>query len=70
MALPHEQIQPLRVAARRLNVPSTWLRTEAEAGRIPCLVAGRRILVHIPTVERILVDRATGEPGGGGEREP
>ena len=46
-------------AARLLDVPQTWLRAEALAGRIPCLKAGGRILVHLPTVEQLLVERAS-----------
>jgi hypothetical protein len=30
--------------ARRLGVTQQWLRVEAEAGRVPCLRAGRRLL--------------------------
>lgn len=49
---------PLSVIARLEGVPAIWLRDEADAGRIPCLRAGRRILFDRETVERILLDRA------------
>ena len=35
---------PLNRMARRLHVTCTWLRVEADAGRIPCLIAGNRYL--------------------------
>jgi len=49
---------PLKVAAIRLGLPAAWLRAEAVAGRVPCLRAGRRLLVNPPAVERALLDRA------------
>ena len=52
-------LHPLGSAARLLRVPATWLREEAEAERIPHLAAGKRLLFHVPTVSRILQDRAT-----------
>lgn len=48
-----------RAMARLARVPATRLRAEAEAGRIPHLKAGARMLFHAPTVERILLERAT-----------
>ena len=50
---------PLRAMARAARVPATWLRAEAEADRIPHLKAGARMLFHAPTVERILLERAS-----------
>lgn len=62
---------PLNWAARRLRVPIAWLRQEILAGRLPGLPAGRTILVHWPTIERLLAERArqaiepsSGEKGG------
>jgi len=49
---------PLSVTASRLHVPATWLRAEAEAGRIPHLRAGKRLLFDLVVVERILLERA------------
>lgn len=46
--------------ARRLGVTAKWLRNEAEAGRIPHLAAGRRLLFDAETVERLLTERARG----------
>jgi hypothetical protein len=55
--LPSDPL-PLNLAARFLRVPARWLRDEIEAGRIPALIAGRAVLVHIPTVVVILTERA------------
>ena len=49
---------PLNQAARCLRVPATWLRNEADVGRVPCLRAGNSILIHVPTVASLLRDRA------------
>ena len=51
--------------ARRLRVTQAWLRDEAEAGRVPHLKAGQRLLFDADAVERVLLDRATdGKPQG------
>jgi excisionase family DNA binding protein len=47
--------------ARRLGVPVKWLRAEAEAGRIPCLRAGERLLFVADVVVATLVERASCE---------
>jgi hypothetical protein len=52
---------PISVAARYLCVPAQWLRHEVESGRLPALVAGRNILIHVPTVAALLAERAKGE---------
>lgn len=52
---------PLNLAARCLRVPARWLREEIQAGRIPALIAGRSILVHVPTAASLLAQRAKGE---------
>lgn len=51
------KILPLNVVARRLRVPFQWLRAEAEAGRIPALLAGRVYLADIEAVEAALLKR-------------
>jgi hypothetical protein len=56
----------LSLMARRLRVPVKWLRSEAQAGRIPALDAGGRFLFHAPSVERALLSRAVGELTGAG----
>lgn len=55
---------PVDIAATRLGVPAAWLKTEAEAGRVPCLRAGRRLLMNVRMVRRALAERAQGEKGG------
>ncbi len=52
---------PLNLAARCLRVPARWLREEIEAGRLPALIAGRNVLVHVPTVAALLAERARGK---------
>ena len=54
---------PLNIAARCLCVPKLWLLDEIEEGRLPALVAGRSVLVHVPTVAALLAERAKSESG-------
>ena len=56
---------PLGPMARRLHVTTAWLRSEAEAGRVPCLRAGSRFLFNPDAVERALADRAAQSAGAG-----
>lgn len=51
----------LSVAAASLGVTTKWLRSEADAGRIPHLKAGDRLLFDLETVERLLLERARGQ---------
>jgi len=51
----------LGAMATRAGVPRGWLRAEAEAGRIPHLRAGGRLLFCVELVERVLLARAGGE---------
>ena len=60
-----ESFLPLKRAAVRLGVPAAWLRAEADAGRIPHLRVGRRLLVNPQAIERVLLDRAQRAAGGG-----
>jgi len=52
----------LTAMARRLRVPSTWLRAEADAGRIPHLRAGSALLFDPEAVERIVFERLRESP--------
>lgn len=54
----HESFLPLRRAAARLGVPIAWLKSEAAAGRVPCLRVGRRLLLNCDAVERALLERS------------
>ena len=59
---------PLQRLAQRLGLPAAWLRAEAEAGRIPSLRAGRRLLFNPEAVEDALIERASeGGKGAGDE---
>lgn len=44
--------------ARRLRVPVAWLRSEAQAGRLPHVRAGQIYLFHPKSVEDVLIERA------------
>lgn len=53
--------------ARILGISAAWLRDEAESGRLPGVRAGKRFLFNLPTVERILSERASTERARGGD---
>jgi hypothetical protein len=55
-------ILPTGQTARLLRVPVAWLRAEAEAGRVPCLRAGKVLLFNLAAVERTLAARAAESP--------
>ena len=44
--------------AAELRLPRNWLKQEAQAGRLPCLRVGRRLLFNRVAVEQVLADRA------------
>ena len=48
----------LPLLARRLGLPAAWLKSEAEAGRLPHLRTSRRLMFNLNAVERILSERA------------
>ena len=50
--------------ADRLKLSTEWLRAEALAGRIPSLLAGKRLLFNAEAVERVLLKRAAKASGG------
>lgn len=62
-ASPDPLVLTLSRMARRLRVPQRWLRAEAEAGRVPCIRAGRRFLFAPDAVERVLAERAASGDG-------
>ncbi len=53
----HETFIPLQSLAQRLGLPAAWLKAEADAGRIPSLRAGRRIVFSAEAVEAVLLER-------------
>jgi hypothetical protein len=44
--------------AAELRLPRNWLKQEAQAGRLPSLRVGRRLLFNVAAVEQVLADRA------------
>jgi len=58
---------PIRRAASDLGVPITWLQSEAKAGRIPAIRAGRRWLVHFEQASQALTQMASLSNDGGGQ---
>jgi hypothetical protein len=49
----------LVVLSRTLRLPLRWLKSEAEAGRIPSLKAGNVLLFNIDAVRKVLAERAS-----------
>jgi len=43
---------------KRFGLSVAWLKAEAEAGRIPCFKAGRKLLFDPEAVEQSLIARA------------
>ncbi|MEE9394449.1 MAG: hypothetical protein V3W41_18290 [Planctomycetota bacterium] len=62
----YEVTQLLRLAplAQKLRLPATWLRDEAQAGRVPCLFVGKRFLFNEKAVIAALLQRAASERAG------
>lgn len=58
---PEERFCSLQRAARLLGVPVGWLASEAEAGRVPFVQAGRRKLVELAKIRDALRERAEAE---------
>ena len=56
-----EILLALRGLARALGLSAAWLKEEADAGRIPSLKAGRRLLFSEAAVRQVLLRRAAGE---------
>ncbi len=52
------RLLPLTRMAREVGVPSTWLREKAEAGEIPALRAGSRLLFRAELVKEVVYDLA------------
>lgn len=50
--------------SRRLGVAQQWLKEEADAGRVPCLKAGKRYLFDAVAVQGAIASRAArSQPG-------
>lgn len=48
-----------RTLAKRLGLSVCWIRAETEAGRLPHLKAGRRVLYAEEAVKKSLIRRAS-----------
>jgi len=59
MVIQSQNLLPLGAMARRLHVPSKWLRRQAETGHLPHLRADSQILFNPKLVEQLLIERAT-----------
>ena len=58
----YSKLLPIGPTARRLHVTIKWLRSEAEAGRVPHLKADDRFLFDPIALELSLLQRAGGSP--------
>ena len=56
--LAMSELLTLARMARRLGVTQRWLREQAEAGKVPCLKAGKRYLFHGVAVQDAVATRA------------
>lgn len=54
----YPKLLPIGPTARRLHVTVKWLRSEAEAGRVPHLQADDRFLFDPNALEQALLKRA------------
>ena len=52
------KLLPLNRLAALLRLPAAWLKAEADAGRLPVLVVGKRRLFNPVAVEEALAERA------------
>ena len=60
---PTSELVNLRELARQLRrfgITHVWLKQEAEAGRLPCMHTGKRLLFNAQAVEDALLRRAAG----------
>ena len=48
----------LLALADHLGLPLAWVKSETQAGRLPCLRVGRRLMFNAAAVERSLAERA------------
>lgn len=51
-------LMTLARAARHLGVPQSWLRQQADAGTVPVLRAGNRLLFNVGCVREALAAKA------------
>jgi hypothetical protein len=63
------KLLPLNKLADSLGLPAAWLEREADAGRLPCIRAGKRRMFDPEAVLRALGERATAEAAVRAKRE-
>lgn len=51
----------IQEVARELKLPASWLREEAAAGRLPCLMIGNMPRFHLASLRNTLIKRAATE---------
>lgn len=56
-----DKLLTLNEVADRTGLPVAWLRREADAGRLPCIRAGRRRMFDLAAVLKVLAERAQRE---------
>lgn len=56
------EVLSLYQLAGRLHLSADWLRSEAEAGRLPHLRAGKRLLFNLVAVTKTLASMAEQTP--------
>lgn len=62
MVAERRRLVALPTLARRVSLPVAWLKAEAEAGHLPHLKVGRRLLFSVEAVEEALVELAGRQP--------
>jgi hypothetical protein len=55
--VPNAKLLNLNELADRTGLPAAWLRREADAGRLPCIHAGRRRMFDLAAVLKALAER-------------
>lgn len=60
-----EKLLSLNQLSDHTGLPAAWLRREADAGRIPCIRAGRRRMFNTAAVLKVLAERQNPEVARG-----
>lgn len=59
MSIEKQELVSASTAARSLGVPQKWLKEKITREGLPHLMAGARVMVHLPTIRALLVDIAS-----------
>lgn len=57
-------LMPLAWAAKKYKLPKDWLEEEARAGKMPCLIAGDKVLFDEAVLLKALHKMAKGAENG------